>query len=78
MKSYMLNKVISWLLGGSFFNDVKEIVAGLSASNVPGSEKRRIAVEKAKKLAGVTAVFAINLAIEAAVYLLKEQALKKA
>jgi len=76
MKSYMLNKVIAWLLGGDFFNSIKDIVLALSSSNVPGSEKRKIAIEKAKKIAGTTAMFAINLAIEAAVFLLKEQAAK--
>ncbi len=76
MKDYMLDKVITWLLGGDFFRQVKDIVFGLSDSDIPGEEKRKIAGEKAKALLGDTANFVVNLAIEAAVYLLKQRSLK--
>ena len=39
MKDFMLNKVIEWLIGGAFFTEIKNIVDGLSAENVPGPEK---------------------------------------
>lgn len=77
MKTYLLNKVIAWLLGGEFFNTVKDIVNGLADANIPGDEKRKIASEKAKKLFSDVANFAINLAIEAAVFILNEQAKKQ-
>jgi hypothetical protein len=76
MKNYMLDKVITWLLGGDLFGKIKDIVLGLSRVDVPGEEKRKIATEKAKLALGETANFLINLAIEAAVYLLKQEALK--
>lgn len=75
-KTYMLNKVIEWLVGGAFFNQIKDIVNGLGTSSATGAEKREIAISKAKKLAGSTATFLINLAIEAAVFMLKDQASK--
>jgi hypothetical protein len=76
MKNYMLDKVITWLLGGDLFGKIKDIVLGLSRVDVPGEEKRKIAAEKAKLALSETANFLINLAIEAAVYLLKQEALK--
>jgi len=77
MKTYLLNKVIAWLLGGDVFNKIKEIVYGLADVDAPGDKKREIAMKQAKELFGDIATFAINLAIEAAVFILKSQAGEK-
>ena len=74
MKTYLLNKVIEWLLGGDVFDKIKQIVYGLADVDAPGEKKREIAVQQAKELFGNIATFSINLAIEAAVFMLKEQA----
>jgi len=76
MKNYMLDKIITWLLGGDLFKKIKDIVLGLSRTDVSGDEKRKIATEQAKLALGETANFLINLAIEAAVYLLKQKTSK--
>jgi hypothetical protein len=73
MKTFVLDKTISWLLGGQLFAQVKEIVSGLADQDVPGDKKREEAIAKAKEMLGDTATFMVNLAIEAAVYILKEQ-----
>lgn len=77
MKDFVLTKVMSWLIGGEFFQSVRDIVAGLARTDIPGSEKREIALKRVSALAGTTATFVLNLAIEAAVYLLKLQTEKK-
>jgi hypothetical protein len=71
VKNYALDKAISWILGGDIFARIKKIVEGLLAVDVPGEEKRQIAVKEAKLLGADIANFMINLGIEAAVYLLK-------
>lgn len=73
----MLDKAIAWLIGGSLFKDVKNIVAGLFEEDKPGDEKRKDAFDQIKKVAGSTASFLINLAIEAAVVILKAKYEKK-
>ena len=73
IKTYTLNKVIAWLLGGELFNQIKSIVAALMDSEMPSEQKREIAYRRAKKAAQGVASFMINLAIEAAVFILKAQ-----
>jgi len=75
-KTYFLDKTIAWLIGGDLFNGIKEIVAGLMDANMSGEEKRKKAYAAAKRLAGKTATFVVNLAIEAAVFILKQRAQK--
>ena len=76
MKSYMLDKVIGWIIGGDIFMDIKNIVMGLLEEDIPGNEKRAKAIRQAKALGTTLATFLLNLAIEAAVMLAKEQQLK--
>jgi hypothetical protein len=53
------------------FRQIKDIVAGLMDTDEPGEKKREEAIKKAKQMAGGVANFLLNLAIEAAVYVLK-------
>ena len=75
-KTYMINKAVGWLVGGSFFTQIKGIVATLAGEDKTGDQKRASAIKQAKTLAGDTASFLINLAIEAAVVILKSKASK--
>jgi len=72
-KTYVLDKTITWLLGGDLFSKIKEIVAGLMDQGIPGDKKREIAERRAKELFGDIATFVVNLAIEAAVFILKSR-----
>jgi len=73
LKTYVLDKVVAWVLGGSMFNQIKDIVSSLSNMDVPGDVKREQALKQLKMLGYDTATFLINLGIEAAVFLLKEK-----
>lgn len=75
MKSYALDKLIKWLIGGELFNSIKEMVASVADANLSGDEKRTKVLDEAKSIAGKTATFLLNLAIEAAVTLLKSKSL---
>jgi hypothetical protein len=77
VKNYMLDKALTWILGGDLFLRIKKIVEGLLDVNIPGSEKRNIAIRDAKLLGADIANFILNLGIEAAVYLLKEKQAKR-
>ena len=78
VKNFMLDKAITWILGGDIFDRIKEIVAGLMNVDASGEEKREKAIREAKKLGADVATFLINLGIEAAVFLLKSQQQSKA
>ena len=72
MKTFFLNKVMEWLLGSSFFDRVKTIVMILAGKDLPGKEKRERAQREIVAFGNEAAPFVVNLAIEAAVYLLKK------
>jgi len=71
IKAFALEKIVKWLLGGELFQGIKEIVDGLMDANIPSAEKRNLAFRKAQVIAAGAASFMVNLAIEAAVYILK-------
>ncbi len=71
MKDYMLSKIISWILGGSLFEQIKLIVEGLLNEDIPGSQKREEALKRLRSIGAKTATFILNLGIEAAVFMLK-------
>lgn len=73
VKIFMLDRAITWILGGDLFAQIKSIVEGLTDVDAPGSEKRDRALREAKKLGASVATFLINLGIEAAVFMLKAQ-----
>jgi hypothetical protein len=73
LRAYMLDKAISWILGGDIFARIKDIVAGLMDVDAPGEQKRELAIKQAKGVAADVANFILNLGIEAAVYLLKQK-----
>lgn len=73
MKNYMLNKIISWIVGGDLFEKIKEIVLGLFDADMPGNEKRERALKQLQEIGASAAEFLLNLGIEAAVYLVKQE-----
>ena len=76
MKKYMLEKIVAWLVGGSLFEDIKQVVVTLMNSEMPGERKREIALRRIKAMAADSATFMLNLAIEAAVVVLKQESNK--
>ena len=73
MKTYTLDKVIKWLIGGELFNSIKEMVLNMADTELTGEEKRAKVLQEAKSIAGKTASFLLNLGIEAAVVILKSK-----
>ncbi len=71
VKAYALDRIISWILGGTIFKDIKFVVAILSQEDLSGSEKKAEAIARLKKMGVIVASFLLNLGIEVAVTLLK-------
>ena len=67
MKKYLLDKIIAWLVGGTLYSAITDIVKGLANEDLTGAEKQKAAKDRAKELGEDTKSFLINLAIEAAV-----------
>ncbi len=76
MKDFLLNRVINWMVGGELFTQIKEIVTGLGEEDVPGEEKRATAKRRILAIGTSVSTFLVNLAIEAAVVLLKSKQAK--
>ena len=73
MKNFLLRRVINWLIGGKLFGQIIEIVNGLADTDAPGEEKRATAKRRILAIGSDVSSFLINLAVEAAVVLLKAQ-----
>ena len=73
IKVYALDKVITWLLGGNIFNEIKKMVDVYASEDITGEQKREQVSTAMRLIATGTATFLINLGIEAAVVLLKAQ-----
>lgn len=70
-KLFFLNNIIKWLIGGEAFDYIKRSVELINNDEMTGEEKRAKVLADTKKLFGNLGTFLINLAIEAAVTILK-------
>jgi len=77
MKKYLLDKIIAWLVGGSLYSAITDIVRSLVDEDLTGEEKQKAAKERAKELGQDTKTFLLNLAIEASVATLALEKTKK-
>ncbi|MEA3453978.1 MAG: hypothetical protein U9R12_03490 [Candidatus Caldatribacteriota bacterium] len=73
VKAFALDKIISWILGGTIFADIKKVVGVLANEDMAGAEKKEEAIKRLKTMGVVIATFLMNLGIEVAVTLLKAQ-----
>ena len=75
MNKWLLEKVMNYLVGKDVFGRVQRLVAEVALSTtLSGSEKKAKVLEGLKGIGEDLATSLINLAIEAAVTLLKEKA----
>ena len=75
MNKWLLEKVMNYLVGKDVFGRVQRLVAEVALSTtLSGSEKKAKVLEGLKDIGEDLATSLINLAIEAAVTLLKEKA----
>lgn len=72
MKTWLLEQIMSYLVGKDVFGQIKKLVGEVALNTtMSGSEKRTRVLEGLKGIADGLASHLINLAIEAAVTLLK-------
>ena len=71
IKIYILNKIITWLLGGDLFNQIKKLVDFYMDKDLSGEEKRKLVFTRLPLIATSTAKVFLNLGIEAAVLISK-------
>ncbi len=74
MWKWLLKKVMNYIVGNDVFGKVQALVAEVALDDtLSGSQKKDKVVAKAKAMGEDMKVSAINLAIEAAVTLLKDK-----
>lgn len=74
MKTWLLAQIMQYLVGKDVFGQIQKLVAEVAFNTtLSGSEKRAKVLEDLKGIAGGLASHLINLAIEAAVTLLKSK-----
>lgn len=74
MNKWLLEKVMNYLVGKDVFGQVKRLVAEVALnSTLSGAEKKAKVLEGLKDIGEDLANHLINLAIEAAVALLKDK-----
>jgi len=74
MWKWLLKKVMNYIVGNDVFGKVQALVAEVALDDtLSGSQKKDKVVTEAKALGQDMKVSAINLAIEAAVTLLKDK-----
>jgi hypothetical protein len=73
LKSFIFEAVTKWLVGSSFFDDVKKLVKNLFNANIDGEEKRKLIRKQLYTMGYSFSNFLVNLAIESAVYILKKE-----
>lgn len=74
MNKWLLEKVMNYLVGKDVFGQVKRLVAEVALnSTLTGAEKKAKVLEGLKDIGEDLANHLINLAIEAAVALLKDK-----
>ncbi len=74
MNKWLLEKVMNYLVGKDVFGQVKRLVADVALSTtLSGSEKKAKVLDGLKDIGGDLANHLINLAIEAAVALMKDK-----
>jgi len=73
MWKWLLKKVMGYMIGADVFGQIQEIVAGVALDDsLSGAEKREQVVEQAKNMGKDFASHMLNLAVEAAVTLMRE------
>ncbi|GEM_PF-4401166 len=73
LKSFLLQSIIKWLVGGAFFDDVKVLVKRAFDANISGEQKKEAVRQQLLMMGYRVSDFLINLAIESAVYVLKSK-----
>jgi hypothetical protein len=73
MKIFLLKRVVNWLVGGELFSQIIEIVEGLANETISSEEKRATAKRRIRAIGSSVSEFLINLALEAAVVILKSK-----
>jgi len=74
MWQWLLEKVMNYMVGKDVFGKVKNLVLKVALDeSITGSEKREVVLTEAKDMGIDFAAHMLNLTVEAAVTLLKEQ-----
>jgi len=77
MWKWLLDKVMNYIIGKDVFGKIKDLVNNVALNNeLSGAQKREKVIAEAKELGTDFASHMLNLAIEAAVVLMKEKATK--
>ena len=72
-KVKMLEAAVEWLVGGDAFALVQEVVATVNDEDLTGAEKREKVQEIVMNRLGTISKVLLNISIEVAVFLLREQ-----
>ena len=70
---YALTGAIKSLIGSDWWDQVRDVVLKLGSENIPGEEKRAMAITFLKESGWKAASWLLNLAIEIAVTVLSEE-----
>ena len=73
IKSFLITRFATFMLGGVIFTDIKTLVAFQNETSLSGPEKHALTVELLKTAGYDLANWLVNLGIELAVALLKSK-----
>jgi len=77
MWKWLLDKVMNYIIGADIFGKIKDLVNNVALNDkLTGAQKREKVIAEAKELGIDFASHMLNLAIEAAVVLMKEKVTK--
>lgn len=75
MWKWLLRRVMNYMIGADVFGKIQTLVSEVAFNDsLSGAEKREKVIEEAKNLGEDFASHMLNLAVEAAVTLMKEEA----